>query len=231
MTFAVRQKGEPMLKVPYGQDPYSVIGKYIRDHITTIEDIIAVIEINDITTNQLFMVDMNEENYFIWDNDWYEGEKDVALIDFFPVSEAINPSFQIDSIESNDTISRRAAIDEIRKCRFVVDAIEKIRVLPPAQSDCTDCKKHGGDWECDHMHCRKGRLQSVQPEQQWIPVSERLPEEGVSILISVGGMYSAEGCLRWDKDWNQFRWSAIQDKEVVDAWMPLPEPYKERREE
>jgi hypothetical protein len=86
------QKGKRMIKVKNGQDPYSVIGKYIRDHITAIEDIIAVIEIDDITTNQLFMVDMNEENYFIWNNDWYEGEKDVALIDFFPVSEAINSS-------------------------------------------------------------------------------------------------------------------------------------------
>ena len=94
VDFVQMGKGEPMLKVPYGQDPYSVIGKYIRDHITAIEDIIAVIKIDDITTNQLFMVDMNEENYFIWNNDWYEGEKDVALIDFFPVSEAINPSAQ-----------------------------------------------------------------------------------------------------------------------------------------
>lgn len=84
-----------MLKVPYGSCPYSIIGKYIRDHITAIEDIIAVIKIDDITTNQLFMVDMNEENYFIWKNDWYEGEKDIALIDFFPVSEAINPSAQL----------------------------------------------------------------------------------------------------------------------------------------
>ena len=94
MTFVVEQRGELMLKVPYGQDPYSVIGKYIRDHITAIEDIIAVIKINEVETNQLFMVNMNEENYFIWENDWYEGEKDVALIDFFPVSEAINPSTQ-----------------------------------------------------------------------------------------------------------------------------------------
>ena len=91
-----------MLKVPYGQDPYSVIGKYIRDHITAIEDIIAVIEIDDITTNQLFMADMNEENYFIWNNDWYEGEKDVALIDFFPVSEAINPSAQPEIVRCKD---------------------------------------------------------------------------------------------------------------------------------
>ena len=77
-----------MLKVPYGQDPYSVIGKYIRDHITAIEDMIAVIEIDDITTNQLFMVDMQEDGYFVWESDWYEGEQNIALIDFFPVSNA-----------------------------------------------------------------------------------------------------------------------------------------------
>ena len=90
-----------MLKVHYGQNPYSVIGKYIRDHITAIEDLIAVIEIDGITTNQLFLVE-NEEGYFIWNNDWYEGEKDVTLIDFFPVSEAINPSAQPEIIRCKD---------------------------------------------------------------------------------------------------------------------------------
>ena len=39
-----------------------------------------------------------------------------------------------------DTISRQAAIDEIRKCRFVVDAIEKIRALPSAQPEQTNCE-------------------------------------------------------------------------------------------
>ena len=104
-----------MLKVPYGQDPYSVIGKYIRDHIAAIEDIIAVIEIDDITTNQLFMVDMDEENYFIWNNDWYEGEKDVTLIDFFPVSEAINPSAQPEPCE--DAVSRKKMFKTITEYR------------------------------------------------------------------------------------------------------------------
>lgn len=36
---------------------------------------------------------------------------------------------------SGDCISRQAAIDEIRKCRFVVDAIEKINGLPSAQPE------------------------------------------------------------------------------------------------
>jgi L-rhamnose mutarotase len=77
-----------MLKVPNGQDPYTVIGQYIQNHITVIEDIIATIEIDGVRTNELFMVDTQEDVYFVWKSDWYEGEQNIALIDFFPVSDA-----------------------------------------------------------------------------------------------------------------------------------------------
>ena len=40
-----------------------------------------------------------------------------------------------ESATDTDTISRQAAIDEIKTCRFVVDAIEKIRGLPSAQPE------------------------------------------------------------------------------------------------
>lgn len=83
-----------MFEVPYGQDPYSAIGRYIRENITIIEDMIAVIDIDGVETNELFMVDMKEDGFFIWKSDWYEGGKKVVLIDFFPVSEAINSSAQ-----------------------------------------------------------------------------------------------------------------------------------------
>ena len=91
-----------MLKVPNGQDPYNVIGQYIQNHITAIEDIIATIEIDGIRTNELFMVDMQEDGYFIWKSDWYEGEKNVYLIDFFPVSEAQKYSPQVEIIYCRD---------------------------------------------------------------------------------------------------------------------------------
>ena len=74
-------------------------------------------------------------------------------------------------------------------------------------------------------------LPSAQPEQRWIPCSERLPEVGQDILMSVGGMYTAEGCLREDGDWEQFRWDTIQRKDMVGAWMPLPEPYEAESED
>ena len=63
-------------------------------------------------------------------------------------------------------------------------------------------------------------------EQRWVPCSERLPEVGEDVLFSVGGMYVAEGCLREDGDWVQFRWSAIQPKDVVGAWRRLPDPWE-----
>lgn len=81
---------------------------------------------------------------------------------------------------------------------------------------------------------RQGRYdEKVEEERKagrWIPCSERLPEIGQSVLLSVGGMYSAEGCLREDGDWAQFRWDAIQRKDMVGAWKPLPEPYKGEQE-
>lgn len=80
-----------MIKVEKGQDPYSVIGRYIRDHVSAIEDMIAVIEIDGKISNELFMVDMTVDGYFIWQSDWYEGEETVVLIDFFSVSDACNP--------------------------------------------------------------------------------------------------------------------------------------------
>ena len=51
-----------------------------------------------------------------------------------------------------DLISRQAAIDEIRKCRFVVDAIEKIKALPPAQPEIIRCNA------CSHWHQTTGKM-------------------------------------------------------------------------
>ena len=108
----------------------------------------------------------------------------------------------------SDLISRQAAIDEIRRCRFVVDAIEKISKLP-----------------------------SAQPEQRWIPVAEKLPEDEY-VLISKkptkisGDKWSVAIAIRMADprsgkiQWRDSVFGIIQDDEVL-AWMPLPEPYRE----
>lgn len=80
-----------LINVSKGQDAYSVIGDYILNHAAAIEDMIAVIQVNGVIMKELYMVDMNADGYYYWNNDWWEGENDVALLDFFPVNDAERP--------------------------------------------------------------------------------------------------------------------------------------------
>ena len=76
-------------------------------------------------------------------------------------------------------------------------------------------------------------LESAQPEPRWIPVTERLPEHmgwDKSYLVSLawGGVGVMEYKSTGFHNYGSFSPVPI---ETVIAWMPLPEPYKERREE
>ena len=70
-------------------------------------------------------------------------------------------------------------------------------------------------------------LPSAQPEQRWIPCSERLPEHGGRYLISVLDGINRRTtvapylprCKAWAMNGRMAYWKVI-------AWMPLPEPAK-----
>ena len=68
---------------------------------------------------------------------------------------------------------------------------------------------------------------------QWIPCSERLPEEDGQYLITVKyihvdgyeDIYAEHG--NWtDGKWDMFCFGHCGEVENILAWMPLPEPYK-----
>lgn len=61
-------------------------------------------------------------------------------------------------------------------------------------------------------------LPSAQSEQRWIPCSERLPEERGFYLTTTKD--KAVYCDYWNED-------NFDRTEMVIAWMPLPEAYKE----
>ncbi len=74
-------------------------------------------------------------------------------------------------------------------------------------------------------------LENVTTAQKlnWIPCDKRLPDCHKNVLLSVGkGTYVAEGCLRNDHKWSQFRWNSVLKFNSVDAWCDMPEPYKPR---
>lgn len=60
----------------------------------------------------------------------------------------------------------------------------------------------------------------------WIPCSDRMPEEKKEVLISADGeLYIAE----YEIDHGKGYWSEVveyRNVTDVDAWMPLPEPYR-----
>lgn len=72
-------------------------------------------------------------------------------------------------------------------------------------------------------------------EQRWIPVSERLPDADKYILVSFENFTISDiGRYETDKDGSGAFYPGDDDKSYVEyglfvnAWMPLPEPYKER---
>ena len=70
-------------------------------------------------------------------------------------------------------------------------------------------------------------VQALEEKPRWIPCSERLPEPRIDVWCNsdMGQMvgYYEENVETWyGRDYLEL---------MVTAWMPLPEPYKERREE
>jgi len=69
---------------------------------------------------------------------------------------------------------------------------------------------------------------------EWIPVSERLPEESQNYLVIIREKFNKE---HWwidicDIDTDGFvkTWN-VREPYYVEAWQPLPEPYKAESEE
>jgi len=72
-------------------------------------------------------------------------------------------------------------------------------------------------------------LENVPTAQSlnWISCEKRLPDYNTNVLLSVKeGTYVAEGCLKVDHKWCQFRWNSTLKFNSVDAWCDMPEPYK-----
>ena len=122
------------------------------------------------------------------------------------------PSAQPVATDTNvgDKISRQAAIEALQKCRkHCIDPFDSYHI------DINDAE------------CRLSEVPSAQSEQQWIPVSERLPEDNGRYFVSIKRItWNCKECIETDiAYWSKLR-GFHKSGEVI-AWIPLPEPYKE----
>lgn len=125
----------------------------------------------------------------------------------------------------DDLISRQAAIDDFTKWKYQL-------------ADCFGEDYSGVSIVESAIKSLEG-YPSVQPEQRWIPCSERLPEKADGkYWVCTDTGYQCE--CRWtdnvyglgsNGEWAWKIFDIPQYSHVV-AWMPLPEPWRaERRED
>ena len=126
----------------------------------------------------------------------------------------------------SDLISRQAAID----------AVEHITSSMSVCVNADEC--HGMKRMQRQAVIELANLPSEQPEPQWIPCSERLPEaEKERYWVCTDTEYQCE--CRWTNnrfgmgEFDEWGWSIfdIPQYSHVIAWMPLPEPYMEEEYE
>lgn len=120
----------------------------------------------------------------------------------------------------SELIEKRAAIDALSYCQTY---------LFDSRDDDKKISLEDAEYAIE-------QLSSAQPEQQWIPCSERLPEDEYVLISKKPSKISGDKwCVtiairtadpRSRKiQWRDIGFGVIQDDKVL-AWMPLPASYK-----
>ena len=108
----------------------------------------------------------------------------------------------------------------------MVDLISRQDAIEAVCGDCTierkdKCKTDGYCYEVKNL------MALPSAEAEWIPVSERLPEKDELVLVTVWNDVS----IAWRNIYGG--WESAEDmyeKGDVTAWMPLPKPYREEKQ-
>lgn len=116
------------------------------------------------------------------------------------------------------------------------EEIVKALLLTPSRSKRTLLNTAANEIKrlCDRCARYAEEIAVLQEKTRWIPVTERLPEEGVPVLINyigTDGEVYADGVAVWT-DCGCFWWEgslADCDEDVavpITHWMPLPEGHE-----
>lgn len=169
-----------------------------------------------------------------------------AVTDVIRHSDIFSTWYEMD--DTDDIVAE--VIDEARK--QLVDDVNELPSVTPKCPECDDAVSREAAIDAAENAFVRGllaspdirRLPSVQPEQRWIPCSERLPEYGVAVLTYDRHCFCVEKripTIRDDEgepitgdwwvsdDYDEYDgdyYPNLRDGACI-AWMPLPTAYRE----
>ena len=124
-----------------------------------------------------------------------------------------------------------------------IERIQEVMTIIRTQHMCKDmdgeCTTEDRETYIQRFEALRMAIEALQEqERNWIPVTERLPEDGYGVLVTVNGKHNNitfEDALEIAEYDNIEGWIIEGYLDWLDpnvtAWMPLPEPYKESEEE
>ena len=73
-------------------------------------------------------------------------------------------------------------------------------------------------------------LKQLKEQERWIPVSERLPEKNIEILVTTEWGEVTIAKRFYNGDWFIREDASNANTDDIVAWMPLPQPYEAESE-
>ena len=189
---------------------------------------------------------------------WHYAEAlDMAIEALQRGLENVNADSCSEKPNGSDVISRQDAIYYVKQATIGETDVMKAWVkaqthlmrLPSAQPEdvihITGRRKFVSEFDFDEDEperdcesCVFAPFKQFQPERkkgEWIPVSERLPDEGKDVLLTyknnmvVGNWENICGEVTWYANSGDGWFTAMESVDndgIPIAWMPLPEPYR-----
>lgn len=174
------------------------------------------------------MINIPDQQYMI-DHYGKEAQMCLAMEECAELIQAIN------KLKRGKENALSGMTEEIADVLIMIEQLEVMFQIPhSAIQRFVDCKHErqmkrikeeleARERDCDYdVSSNKDELN----DSKWIPCSERLPKEGQYVLASINKEYAIHDIIIL-----QYTDLPFWHQGIVEAWQPLPEPYKESEEE
>ena len=118
-------------------------------------------------------------------------------------------------------------LEEIEQYRKAASDSGDFNVSAAYEKSMNIIRKHMNDSKCAECSRRKwyqiGYEDGKKDNDGWIPVEERLPEEGEEVIVTTDVGLITFGYI------HDGEWETDAEPDYPIAWCPLPEPYRPER--